>query len=392
MGIKSKIAACAAVVAFSQFAYAGWNGSEQFTITTSGLFNSSPFDVINGAAVGYANTENNTYSPNAILWTGSQSSTTATNLNFSGTADEVVGTVAVGAGGSQQVGYGYAVQLSLEVPVAVIWSGSSSSAVLLQTNVSGSLHESQALATTGSQQVGWGDFAGASGNDALLWTGTATSMVNLAPTNLTAINNSEALGTDGTNQVGYGNNQGTALPNQALLWSGTGASAVNLTPTGFGSLNAFIADGVSGTQQVGYGYQNGIGGFQAFLWKGTAASAVDLNPTDISGVTASEALATNGSYQAGYVTASGTTFAAVWNGNANSAVDLQNMLPGSNWSTSEATSVDSSGNVYGWATNTSGATYAVEWSHGVPEPGTGCLLLVSFAGLLARRRRSLHLS
>jgi hypothetical protein len=83
--------------------------------------------------------------------------------------------------------------------------------------------------------------------------------------------------------------------------------------------------------------------------------------------------------------------AMLWSGSAGSAVDLQSLLPDSgNWSSSEAYSIDDSGNIYGEAYGTyNGITdaFAVEWSaSNVPEPATGALLAICAPALLRRRR------
>src|SRR5208337_3689925 len=107
----------------------------------------------------------------------------------------------------------------------------------------------------------------------------------------------------------------------------------------------------------------------ALLWSGTPDSFVDLNPT---GFTASDALATNGFDQVGYGIAHGW-YALLWTGSASSAINLGLLLPPAlaNSEYSQATSIDSAGNVYGWAYSNEGPPYSqfyvVEWSP-VPEP------------------------
>ncbi len=60
------------------------------------------------------------------------------------------------------------------------------------------------------------------------------------------------------------------------------------------------------------------------MWNGTANSAVDLSPINLNGINESEALGTNGMQQVGYGYVSGTSNdqALLWDGTAASAVDL----------------------------------------------------------------------
>ena len=95
----------------------------------------------------------------------------------------------------------------------------------------------------------------------------------------------------------------------------------------------------------------------AVIWTGTAASMVDVNP---SGFTFSEALATNGSVQVGYGSSTGGNYhALLWTGTAASGIDLNAVLPAT-FTTSEATAVDSNGNVFGYAVDSSGAYHVIE--------------------------------
>ena len=228
---------------------------------------------------------------------------------------------------------------------------------------------------------------------AFLWNGSAASAVDLNPNTVT--NASEALATDGANQVGY------AVPGSyanAFLWSGTAASYVNLQPNGF---VASMADDVNGGEQVGYGSPSGTdpdlsldaSNVHALLWNGTAASFVDLNPD---GWVLSKALGTNGTQQvgagliteeAGQLFPTGNYQALLWSGTAASYVNLQTLLPVTDtWVSSEAHSIDPSGDAFGYAVDSSGNYFAVEWSP-VPEPVSGALVSVLGACALMRRRR-----
>jgi len=228
------------------------------------------------------------------------------------------------------------------------------------TNLSG-ITVSAAYGTDGAQQVGFGGGNGTGGYaHAMLWNGTADSAVDLNPTNLSGIVSSVAYGISGTQQVGGGSNSPATV--DALLWTGTAASAVDLNPTNLNGINASLAYGICGAQQVGYGYNSTAGNdYQAMLWTGTADSAVDLN----GGLMSSEALATNGIQQVGFGYGSETgnaDHALLWTGTADSTVDLQAFLPSTApWFISQADSIDSAGNIYGFA-NYGLSTFAVEWS------------------------------
>jgi hypothetical protein len=169
-----------------------------------------------------------------------------------------------------------------------------------------------------------------------------------------------AYGTNGTQQVGAGYRTDGLYGFNALLWNGTAASAVNLNP---GSLTHFdsYAIGTSGNQQVGFGIVGSSNApDHALLWSGTAASIVDLNPSFLGGITTSYAVATNGIEQVGFGNG-----ALLWFGTAASAVNLQSLLPSNGtWSTSDAYTIDSSGDVFGTAQGTFNGVsglFAVEW-------------------------------
>ena len=83
---------------------------------------------------------------------------------------------------------------------------------------------------------------------------------------------SEAIATNGSQQVGYGEHSSIDGGDHALLWNGSAASAVDLNPPGFGYTYAFATDG---THQVGEGRSGGTE--DALLWTGIATSVVDLS-------------------------------------------------------------------------------------------------------------------
>jgi len=108
----------------------------------------------------------------------------------------------IGTDGAEQVGEGDSPQpLGFH---ALLWNGSVDNVVdLTPTDLPG-VTQAVAYGVSNNQQVGYGsvsiDF---SANHALLWNGTAASAVDLSPTNI-SMSSSEALATNGNEQVGYG--------------------------------------------------------------------------------------------------------------------------------------------------------------------------------------------
>ncbi len=256
---------------------------------------------------------------------------------------------------------------------AMLWNGSASGFVDLHP-ASGYI-SSIAYGINGAQQVGSGN-VDTTNTHALLWSGTSAGIVDLNPTGFST---SAARATDGSKQVGYGS--GTATSNQfhALLWSGTKSSYVDLHPlTGY---SVSYALGICGLQQVGYGTSST--GDHALLWSGSAASYIDLNPD---GFKASGVYATNGKQQVGEgtVTATGIHHALLWNSSAGNFIDLHSFLS-RNYTSSYAESIDSLGNVVGYAYDSNAGTYhAMLWQ--VPEPTTICLLGLGVS-IFARRKK-----
>jgi hypothetical protein len=331
----------------------------------------------------------------AILWTaGGPTDLTPTNLNGGINYSQVNST-----DGVNQVGWGVGSETSSQFH-AMLWTGSASTAVDLNpTNLTGFV-SSVANGASGTEQVGYGaSIVGLSNTSnnyrALLWEGTSASAVDLTPINL-GITTSQANGTDGTREVGWGSGIGTGNSEHAILWSGSSTGAVDLNPTSLGVSDS-DAVAIAGIQQVGYGVGNGTNGFRnALLWTGTAISAVDLNPSFLGEGAQSSATGSNGFQQVGYGSGSGTGYdvttnafyshALLWTGTADSAIDLQAFLPlTGTWIDSTAYSVDSNGNIYGTADGTYNnvtGTFAVEWST-VPEPAS--IGLIGFTMLLFRR-------
>jgi hypothetical protein len=210
-----------------------------------------------------------------------------------------------------------------------------------------------------------------------LWQGTAASVVDLNPLNYIE---SIAMGTDGVRQVGEIESATFPSNNHAAVWTGSANSVIDLNPaSGYSTTEAYA---VSGTQEVGAGYSNSFNTWTALLWNDTAASLVNLNPAGYSETYCRD---TNGSIQVGFGYVPGGnshTKALLWHGTAGSVENLGAMLPAS-LPTSQATSIDAAGNIFGVAQDTSFNWYAVEWA--VPEPGAFSLIALSSVVLLARR-------
>jgi hypothetical protein len=316
----------------------------------------------------------------ALVWT---SNGTALNLGVTALAG-LNSPVAQGTDGIQQVGYASYPDPSHSGYIfshAVLWSGTSASAIDINpTDLSG-FNYSVANGVSGNQQVGYAQGSTQSLTQAILWHGTAASAVDLNPS---GFNGSEAFATDGTQQVGEAGGS-------AFLWSGTAASAVDLAPINLPQFFGSTAEGVGGGQQVGFG-EGANEPLQALLWSGTGASAVDLNPAEYG---RSVAYGTNGTRQVGVGFDNGVdnnSHALLWSGTAASAINLEPLLPPiQTWTDSTAYSIDAAGNVFGIADagflNGQPDTFAVEWSP-VPEPGAGMIMASGACGLLTRRKRA----
>lgn len=168
------------------------------------------------------------------------------------------------------------------------------------------------------------------------------------------------------------------------MWSGS-PSAVDLTPSGFLFSQAY---GVSDGKQVGYGAVSDIAA-HALLWSSSATNYVDLHP---SGYQSSAAIGISGSTQVGLGVKwyTGPAYALMWSGTAASYLDLQTSLP-SDYSSSRAYGIDSSGDIVGFASGSQG-TQAVLWKYEptvVPLPGAMLLgsLGMSFASWMPYQRR-----
>ena len=127
------------------------------------------------------------------------------------------------------------------------------------------------------------------------------------------------------------------------------------------------------------------------MWHGTAEGVVDLQPLQFDESQVSDV---SGNRQVGsatwrYPNGEGTTHAIVWNGTAESAIDLHQYLNLPGISQSGATSIAANGDIVGWASGPSGNyTYAVLWRL-VPEPSTGTLVCCGLLAAACFRRRTL---
>ncbi len=119
-----------------------------------------------------------------------------------------------------------------------------------------------------------------------------------------------------------------------------------MNPPGY--LYSYIA-GISNGHQAGYGVT--ASGNHALLWNGIAESVIDLHPK---GFGSSIATAILGAKQVGQATpasanpGTGFTTAFVWESSSESAIDLSQFLPARSYN-SKATGIDSCGNISGSA-------------------------------------------
>lgn len=327
-----------------------------------------------------------------LLAPTTQAQWTVTSLHAAGTDSYAIGTSGAQQAGSVNFGFGFVSDFR-----AALWSGTAASRVDLHP---AGAAQSEVLAISGTQQVGYAEFgpAGRAG----LWKGTGGSWIDLSPGGASS---SMAFGTSGSQQVGFAI-FGSDNTTHAGLWSGTGESWVDLSPdisfmgqwsscalsvagtqqAGYawlGSLSMAIlwtgtaeswvqlgwgrALATSGKQQVGYCTDNpSAGPSRASLWNGTADSRIDLSPA---GATNSAATGVSGQWQVGWAEIDGVRRAGLWNGTSASWEDLSSVLSGT-WSFSQATGVwsdDETIFVSGYGSRLgSGHTEALLWSRPVP--------------------------
>lgn len=173
----------------------------------------------------------------------------------------------------------------------------------------------------------WGGFGvDAQGSErALIWSGPSGTVVDLHPNSLGPFTGSRVANQNGVHQVGFAVDASESR--HAILWNGTAASAVDLSPTNLTGIedSAVLGISSSGNQQVGEGGSTGLGAIpHALLWQGSANSAVDLHPTTLAHMSyGSKAFGTDGVQQVGEgYTSEGRFHALLWQGSAGSALDL----------------------------------------------------------------------
>lgn len=240
----------------------------------AGYYNSMATSMDDAQECGYGGA--NLGGIHALLWTGA--SNAAIDLQPSGYGFSYC----MGVYNGQQVGFAENQVYFLTTSHAMLWTGSAGSAVDLHP--AGVYPYSRAMGVRNGEEVGYASqiaypygesTAYHTTSHAYRWTGSAASAVDLNPAAFTA---SEALATNGTQQGGWGYDATAASPLHALLWSGTPDSVVDLHPAGYTDTKV---TGLSDTQQVGEGWVGPAGAAgsvrHALLWTGTADSVVDLN-------------------------------------------------------------------------------------------------------------------
>ena len=187
-----------------------------------------------------------------------------------------------GIDNSVQVGFARNSYALATAQHAYLWRGSVFTAVDLHPATVTPF--SRANAIRGNDQVGYISNVAYSHEDqpgfhttsrAYRWSGTAASAVSLHPAGFDA---SEAIATNGTQQGGWGYLAGSATPEHALIWTGAAASVTDLHPAGFTTSRV---NALSTTMQAGEGWVGtpfAAGSVRhALAWSGTNGSVVDLN-------------------------------------------------------------------------------------------------------------------
>lgn len=338
---------------------------------------------------------------NALLWNGSSPATNLNPTNLYG-ANTINTSEIEGTNGNLQVGLASGSGTGF-FNHAILWNNTAASAIDLHPTVLTGYSTSEADATSATQQVGRAAGSATSGNThAMIWNGDPTLAADLNPTNITGYTSSFGYGVKGNYAVGSARGTTpTGGNDHAMLWLGganiatDAGTAVDLNPTNLVGRTSSIAYGTTsdGTIQVGFSSGTGTGNnSHATLWGSSANSAVDLNPA---GVTTSVAYdagsdAAGNPIEVGYgngTATGGKNQAFLWSGLATSFINLGALLP-AGW-TSQASSIDSFGNIYGTGFNTANRPFAIEWAatDTVPEPASLSLLGLTGFGLLQRRRR-----
>lgn len=356
LGQALKLGALAALVAVAQL-------GAQTSYTVVDLSHPGSFAIANGTSAGVtvgATASSASLATHAALWSGPD----YTDLHPAALLGELAPSRSAvnGAAGGLQVGVGSGAN-SLNRPVALAWTGTAASASIL--NVNFPTYSTQALATDGSQIVGYGigysrDGTTLDSGHALLWDGANSFAADLGT-------NAQALGVGGGQQAG----QVWKSTWNAALWRGTSKSLVVLHPAGATSSSATATDGVRQVGNATYeirlrveavkGQKSALFSY-ATVWSGTAGSAINIHPY---GFTHSYATSVAGSYIAGYA-ADNTKLstpayyhAIVWDANLQ-ATDLNAFLP-AGFVGSQARSVDAAGYVAGYMMTATGERHAVLW-------------------------------
>lgn len=289
---------------------------------------------------------------------------------------------AYGAGGGKQVGTIFASLSGGQAEdLAVMWSGSAASIVMLKTE---GTTRSVAFATDGVWQGGSAATLDRPQSAPFVWQGTAASGTLLnVPAELDGPDyGGSVAGVSGGRFVGtvFDNDLGMAA---AMYWSSASAAARVIRPTGFDETFGQAIDG--GTLLLeGYG-QATDGPRHVFLYDVETETFTDLHPA---GAINSYGKALRDGIQGGVISLPDPNtpgeqifHAGVWFGTAASFIDLHGTLPADAIS-SEVVGIDGQGNLYG-NYRTAGGYFGVQWV--IPEPGgLGWLVL---AGVMLRRRR-----
>lgn len=299
-------------------------------------------------------------SSHALLWGGSGC------VDLNGACTE---SAACGTDGTQQAGWGTKVwgKGTESTSHALLWSGAANDFVDL--NPAG-FDNSLAYGVCDRQQVGYGVSASDGKNHALLWNGTAESCVDLSSDCI-------AVSTNGSLQVGYSSVAGTTC---AMKWSwdgkNTNAESLNWASYAVNSEACYV----SGDQIVGWGQrEQGAAQHATLWWLGESRTPIDLNPE---GFASSIAYGTDGLQQVGCAWKDGESHAMLWNASSTDYVDLSQFLDPDVYYDACAKSIDSQGNILGYAKKyyngpgTGSAVHALVWQPiPAPEPSTLLMLL-----------------
>ncbi|MEM6331810.1 MAG: hypothetical protein AAF823_00525 [Planctomycetota bacterium] len=246
---------------------------------------------------------------------------------------------------------------------------------------------SVAYAVEGGVQAGYVVPAGETDSRAALWYGSASSYVDITPEGYF---DAEVRDMSGGVQVGWAVSENDGSE-RAMMWRGSADTAYELHPPFYGYS---FAEATDGKQVVGSGRSFAVDerGSTALLWDAGNAFATRLHPE---GFRDSFALAVAGGVQVGegYLEGELEPTALAWFGTAESVVGLSAFLP-EGYGGSSAVSVDSAGNIYGYAWDAPQYSFdvtprlrSVVWRPVVvPEPGVLFAVVGVMAWGLGRRR------